>query len=244
MTFLSAGKGASVDGERWWRVRSLVLSATLAASLLGCAAGPTGAQGPAGSMGQGSVDGAFRCTPGAALCVGNRLWSCTLSGLDAVGGTNCNQLLGSATNPGTCQTSGCPSDAGACCERSKPTCVWNLTAPLATSGDTNNPPAGMLCAPPSSGNCASTPFTVVLNDALTCPATSVVLSISRAKAQPGSRLALPNPAVTLGAKGCFFWSGTVTWVSDVPAWKVQVDATCTKPADARIVVEGTFSGNL
>jgi hypothetical protein len=120
----------------------LALAAMLGTSFLGCtgaggAPGVQGASGPTGPMGPGaqgisvgfsggsSGDGGFHCAPGSFLCVGSRIWSCTLSGLDAVGGLDC----ASATVPSSCQASGCPDDAGACCVKNKSSCGWDQTEP-------------------------------------------------------------------------------------------------------------------
>jgi hypothetical protein len=64
--------------------------------------------------------------------------------------------------------------------------------------------------------------------------------------------ALPDPGVQLETSGfgatdggttyCSAWTGTITWTSDVPNWKVTFDATCSAGANNASLV-GTLQGN-
>jgi hypothetical protein len=185
--------------ERWWNVTRLVAT-VLVVTFLGCTSaasngsagpqgptGPTGPTGPAGSgFGGGSGDGGSSngplCTPGGLFCDGHTIWNCTRSGLDGYAPTDCS-AEGSATNPSTCGTSGCPGDAGACCQSATPVCQWNLTGPVALSGSTLVPGGGGGCTPPHAPTACNGSFTVSLNTGdwpTGCPSSVIALTISDA----------------------------------------------------------------
>ncbi len=177
------------------------------------------------------------CSPGSSFCNGNTLWQCNLAGTDGSAPLDCSSQ-GSTANPSTCQASGCPEDAGSCCLRASPTCAWTVTAPVMSSGQTGHPltvadEQGSYCAPPTPiGPCGGGTFAVQFGDASVCPAVGIDLYMTRGSGASGSGtvapgiLNLPTAGVSLVTTGCSSWTGTIDWVSDVPNWKVQINATC------------------
>jgi hypothetical protein len=221
------------------------------ALVISCSGGPpqsmamTSGGGPGGGNGGNSSGGGgsgFQCTPGAPFCDGNTLWNCTRSGSDAWGQADCT-ASGSATNPGICGTT-CPAGAAACCARSQPTCTWDVTTPFAASGNTNTPTTVSACGPPTTPPCSGGgSFVVIVSDLTVCPVGSIVLEIDRTRFKPGN-LTLPAAGLTLGSGGCYAWSGTIDWISDVPSWSVQVNATCTTTGMTGITTNATLSGTI
>jgi hypothetical protein len=197
-----------------------------------------------------AMPAAITCNPGEALCVGDQLGSCTLGGHDAVLLQDC-RLAGTSTNPGHCATTGCAAGARACCARVDEPCAYAVSSPTVQNGGTStcippvislNPSCGTLSfialgAPPASANVCST-------DTFEFAGT-----IDRSKHVAGTTFAPVNTDSFLFvqsamgvARVCSSWTGTVHWASDVPAWRVEVDLTCS--SDASIHVVGTFHGTL
>ena len=216
------------------------------------ATGATGATGPTGPQGPPGPGTGITCTPGQPFCDSAWLWTCTRSGLDATGGSDCAGR-GTATNPTGCFTSGCPSGAAACCRHSKSMTVWNLTAPVMTGAAYEEYWTG---GSNWMSTCAADPsFTVDLSLSVSsCPSEyfDVYLSIPRSSFSPGSVITLPNASVQLSAgslsgytvTGCYNWTGTVTWTSDLPSYSVSIDATCTQSGRLPTRLQGTISGDL
>lgn len=178
------------------------------------------------------------------------LYTCTRSGEDQTG-YDCAQF-GGAYSCRPCSR----LDGGVCCETlaaaTGPRCKFSLTAPDVTSGSDYSPPNN--CSAPSA--CTADTFTVGTSHIVSaCPSKSysVYFTVDRAKAPFGTSYALPRAGIALsysvtGAPGCYKWSGSMNLVSDVPSWKVVVDATCTdtdsdgKPIMVRVT--GEFSGTV
>jgi hypothetical protein len=208
--------------------------------------GAVGHDGPTTSV-DGPAPTAVTCNPGEELCNGNHLWSCTLSGHDATHVEDCG-AGGTATNPGTCATLGCPGGGHACCKREGEPCEYSVTSPLGVAG---------TCFPPQATlnpSCGSLSFSVVMFPA---PAPNVcssdifevIVSIDRTKHavgtgfSPGTSDVLLYAATTMGVSAsCSSWTGNVQWISDVPSWRVDVDLTCTTTGTIHLV--GTFHGKL
>lgn len=226
--------------------------------------GPPGPVGPPGPGGQGFVpldgggtanDAGLLCTPAAMFCEGNRLWTCTRSGLDAIGGADC-AAAGSTNNPRICATTGClppPYSNGACCRPSKKLCAWSITAPEVLSGDQydTNPLADQQCTV-SGGACAGDPLAVYFTRKVSvCPAVNYYVTLQLKRPFTAAQaVTLPSTNVTLylthtdPTKGCTAWTGIVTPVSDVPSYSVSIDATCSETGKSAIRVTGTFSGDI
>ncbi len=214
-------------------------------------AGPQGPQGPPGPAGGGGGPGTgITCKPLQSHCEGSMLYTCTRSGQDETG-FDCAQN-GSAYTCKACSR----LDGGPCCEldpvATPPRCKFALTAPDVISGVDYSAPN--YCSAPSA--CTADPFTVNLAHVISaCPSKSytVYFTIDRTKAPFGAMYALPRAGINLvysvtGAPGCYAWSGSMNLVSDVPNWKVVVNATCTdtdnsgKPVTAKVA--GEFSGTV
>ncbi|MCY1003937.1 hypothetical protein OWM54_43015 [Myxococcus sp. MISCRS1] len=189
--------------------------------------------------------------PGKAFCDEGTLWQCTKTGRDAVNAVPCTG--GSASNPVGCFTSNCGS-AAACCRWTRAPIYYDFLAPFVAKGDfhvydghVNASPVGQTCSLDPVFNASLTIYPA----AGVCPArqaATVNVGIVRASASPGQTITLPSPAVSLSAfdaagVSCFAFSGTVTWHSDVPNWRVTIDATCsTVGKDLR--VRGELGGRL
>lgn len=184
-------------------------------------------------------------------CDGTILYTCTRSGQDEVG-YDCAQYGGAYS----CGAK-CPGDAGACCvydsAKTAPRCKFTVTSPYVGSGsDYLTPPD--ICSAPS--GCAANTFSASFSHITsTCPSASVstYFSVDRAKAPFGPTYTLPTSGITINysvtnSPGCSKWSGTMKLISDVPNWKVAIDAICTdtdntgKPVAVRVT--GDFSGTV
>src|SRR4051812_46325383 len=149
------------------------------------APGPQGAVGPQGPPGSSVAGGGAPCPANKPFCDRTLLWTCTRNGNDAILGQDCSTayvLFGiSASNPGRCISTGCPYGASACCFLTKPTCVWNVTAPITSAGTSYYPAyvdAHSYCVPSSSIPCpgqGSFSFYWVQSTG-TCPQTSYYAS--------------------------------------------------------------------
>lgn len=111
------------------------------------------------------------------------------------------------------------------------------------------------CYAPTS--CLSTDdFTVQMgitgNEIVTCGAvfTTLVIRVTRPLTTPGQVFTLPNSRASIflfaddNAGQCSNWTGTVTWHSEVPAWSVSVNATCSETGKGHIQIVGTYSGEV
>jgi len=198
------------------------------------------------------------CTPGESFCEGATLWACTHSGTDAVRSARCKG--GDPSNPVGCHSTGCGEDETACCRTAQPTCRWDVTSPIVSAGVTysnsfNSPVTntgyGFYCY--TQFNCATDDRLVVQwtnPQFASCDASvkSASVYIQRPLTTPGQVFTLPNNKVqvylTAGDpnQGCSTWTGSVTWDSDLPNWKVRVDATCSATGKSHIKLVGTYSG--
>ncbi len=220
--------------------------------------GATGPQGPAGPPGPagGASDGGYACKPLSSWCEGSFLYTCTRSGLDQTG-YNCGQYSNDLYDY-VCAPK-CPGqDAGTpCCALTyKGTrCAFNLTAPEVIQGNSGTPNTN--CGAPAA--CAQDPeLSFYVNRTLqACPSRTYYLrvDVERGKVPFGVATALPNPGVYLsysstggGPASCSQWTGTLTPVSDVPNWRVNVNASCTsKLSDGGVnpvQVQGSFNGTV
>jgi hypothetical protein len=197
------------------------------------------------------ADAGFSCVPLSHHCEGDMLYTCTRSGRDEIG-SNCADSSGSGytyTCDPTCATS---PKQGACCKYTSNTlpnvCQYALTNPAIS---------GTNCTGPTVSTCALVPFSVSLYDSVgTCPARtySVNLSFDRAKVQLGIAQPITNLDILSfsgqladgGMDSCAYYGGssssiggTLTLVSDLPNWKVSIDAGCLNPG---IKLQGEFSG--
>jgi hypothetical protein len=195
----------------------------------------------------GTAPPSVTCNPGEMICNGNHLWSCTLSGHDATHVEDCI-AEGTASNPSTCITSGCPGGNAACCKRSDDPCVYSVTSPVAMVG-TCTPPQATL-----NTTCGTLSFVVFTTPA---PAPNVCsldifevfAAIDRMKHAVGTSFSLGAgdaviySATTIGVPAnCSVWTGTVHWISDIPSWRVDLDLTCTTSSAIHLV--GMFHGTL
>jgi hypothetical protein len=219
--------------------------------------GPKGDTGPAGPMGPAGESPQV-CTPGESFCEGTKLWACTRSGTDAVLTRGCSG--GTATNSIGCYATQCLGGATACCRGEKASCRWNFTHPatskevflstttLAMAGE------GHCQVPSACGtNGDFSTFFMVMADGSTCGAafSSVSFGIRRPIPAPNYVYTLPDARVWSlalsapdAANGCSKWTGTLTWNSDAPSWKLSVDATCSETGKGHIKLVGTYSGEL
>lgn len=220
--------------------------------------GPRGDTGPAGPMGPVGESPEI-CTPGEFFCEGTRLWACTRSGTDAVLNTKC--AGGTTTNPTGCFTTACAPGDAACCRTEKPTCQWTMSRPITSTGAGYEnayggvvTPESYYCYAPSSCLATDT-FTVQMgitgNESITCGAvfSMLVIRVTRPMTTPGQVFTLPNSRVSLSlyadenGRACSNWTGTVTWHSEVPAWSVSVNATCSETGKSHIQLVGSYSGD-
>jgi hypothetical protein len=195
----------------------------------------------------GTPPATINCNPGELLCNNGHLWSCTLSGHDANHVLDCAGQ-GTTTNPASCSTSACPNGATACCTRQDSTCSYSLTSPFALQGDTCTPPT--LTEMPTCGKLAFNLVEIPQPAPNVCSSdiTEVIVSLDRATHTPGSTFALASGdsvlyvAVQGGVStSCSGWTGNVHWISDVPAWRVDFDLTCTT---GTLHLVGSFHGTL
>lgn len=227
--------------------------------------GPDGVPGTLGishSAGGAATD----CSPGALFCDGGSVWRCHRSGLDASLAADC-ATYGTATNPGVCTTDArcAPGDA-VCCALQKPNCSWNLLAPTSSEGQLAGGTAAPLgyCMAPSPPAAASPPDACGVTPAprassyvyVTIPSTAcqptptrIQIDLDRSLLAPAATaITLPNAAVwmyltTPGfSRSCSTWTGTITWLSDVPSWRVKVNATCSDGTGRTLV--GEFWGDV
>lgn len=243
--------------------------------------GPTGPQGPAGPAGMNGSNGAngmngnspdggsggsgppgvwSNCTPTTSFCDTNRLWTCTRSGVDAIGGYDCAIYGGSTTNPYVCSATTCPATSnGACCRQTLSTCDWNIGGTLSFSGTMLPPTAGGSCSAPSAipTGCAANVGlfngTLVYTISTMCPATTylVQFSIPRPSYAAGATITMPATGVsaqlydsTDTTKSCTQWTGTMMWNSDVPTWKVTFNLTCSEAGKTGVTMTGTMQGTI
>ncbi|MBN8467378.1 hypothetical protein JYJ95_12715 [Corallococcus exiguus] len=85
----------------------------------------------------------------------------------------------------------------------------------------------------------------------TCPVMagrSVQVFIERPLPPIGQVLTLPNPQIKVYSGGtptsCSAWKGTFIIHSDVPHWRVSIDATCSEPNALDVRLVGTVSGDV
>ncbi len=194
------------------------------------------------------------CTPAESFCDGAKLWTCTYTGKDATFATDC-AAQGSATNPSTCATTGCPSSSKACCRRAMPLWKWNFSQPaLVGEAYVANYDPGSTYIPVSKACTGGSGFgftsATLVRAPSTCPTTTIYI-------QPGfDRKKLPNVGVnypfptdgmglsaTVGDVGCYNWTGTMRLDSDLPNWSVTINATCADAGKGSFKVIGTMSGN-
>lgn len=235
-------------------------------------AGPTGAQGPQGERGApgqaaatptGSPDlagttglppQAVTCAPGADFCAtSTRVATCTLSGSDAVLGADC-VAQGSATNPASCATSGCPGGHSACCRRQSPLWKWNLTAPE-LSGETYTPstdPGSFFFT--VDHVCGGASFelrsVIMVRPLSACPRNdaSIAISFQRYNVRQGSTVDLSSSDVDMvynvAGDECRSWTGSIRIDSDLPSWQVTINAQCFRGSGAPpLSLTGTLGGN-
>ena len=176
--------------------------------------------------------------------------TCTLSGADAVLGTDCT-TAGSPTNAATCVTTGCPAGQAACCRRTKQLYKWNFSQPalvgevyVAGSDPNVSVGIGKGCA----GSAIGLAYAILSRTLSVCPsnATTIYPIFDRAVIGAGATLTLPATGFTLiynsAAAQCTAWSGTARLDSDVPDWSITLNATCTSGALTGTQVVGSMSG--
>lgn len=226
--------------------------------------GTNGTNGANGSNPDGGLVGTTTsCTPAQSFCEGNRLWTCTKSGADATGGQDCTGQS-TANNPYICSTTNCPYyfNTGACCRPTKATCNWNITGPTNLTGmlfGTFGPTQGYSCSTPTAipPSCTPTVGTFYVNissvHASACPPANdgIYVNIDRTKATVGQTITLPATGVNVfyttandTTKSCSAWTGTVTWNSDVPSYKVTLSLTCSEQGKTGVSVSGTIQGDV
>ncbi len=186
------------------------------------------------------------CPSAPASCQGNDRVYCSGTG-QAAYKQNCSAYSTSATNPAICATDHCASNwsDGVCCRSQFPQCKWAFTTPVAISGEDYASSCGTVSP------CAGTPFSIYFSRATqTCPDRSYTarLTVDLDAVNPGDTVTLPNAAVTLDSYGngvdCDTWTGTVTWVSDPPAWKMTLNTVCSETGESTHTVVGSLSGTL
>jgi hypothetical protein len=165
----------------------------------------------------------------------------------------------SPTNPYVCTTVGCEStDHGACCRPSMPLCTWTLAGTFTSTGTTTFPPATESCQGPygqqtPAPGCPNIFYAqVTVNDSAMCPPQFHILSVylDRASVSAGQTVTLPNAAIKLqlndiepGTKSCQAWTGSLTFDSDVPSWKVSFNVTCSENNKTDVTLSGSIQGN-
>ncbi|NNC07315.1 collagen-like protein [Corallococcus exiguus] len=200
-----------------------------------------------------SLLGAVVCEPGRAFCDGAHLFSCSRSGRDAFSLGAC--AGGSDNNPVGCFTTDCSGGATACCRPAKATCDWSFTSP-AISGQTyvfdEKRDKENYCVAPST--CDQNSFTFYIAPPKTtgsCPemvGRSVHVIIGRPLPLAGQVVTLPDSRVIIHSGSatiaCSAWRGTLIVHSDVPSWRVSIDATCSNPGSSDIRIVGSASGDV
>jgi hypothetical protein len=191
------------------------------------------------------------CTPGQSFCTGTHLATCTLSGADAVLGDDC-AAQGSATNPASCATTGCPAGQAACCRRQNPLSTWSFSQP-AESGQAylTNTTAGNVWISVGT-TCVGSGLKLQSADLIrslsTCPsnAFNVLAEFDRTMISSGTSYPLPTTgitfAATVGTVSCYQWSGTIEITADLPNWSLNINATCTT-ASTTLSIIGTMGGS-
>ncbi len=232
------------------------------------ATGPAGSNGTNGSNGMngttpdgGVAPSTTSCSPTQAFCENNRVWYCTKSGADAFGGGDCAASANSsANNPYSCATAGCPIGQTACCKPAKPVYIINIggAIPFAATSYVSGDIAGLGYIPiamPAPGCANMTAFFEYFNSSMvaigSCTASTVgvTTSILRSAVSPGTAITMPSPNVSLSlnssdpTKSCSAWTGTVTWDSDVPSWKITYNVTCSQVGKTGVTLTGTISGD-
>jgi hypothetical protein len=170
-----------------------------------------------------------------------------MSGADAIFGQDCT-TAGSATNPASCTTTGCPSGQTACCRRQNPLWKWNFTQPaLAGASYVAGGPVSLGVAGECVGSSIGLYYASINEASTACPTNGFTLTtiFTRPPVSVGSTITLPSSDVTIGTaingSACGGqWAGTIRIDSDLPNWSVTINATCPSPA-ASIV--GTMSGS-
>lgn len=207
--------------------------------------GEVGPIGPKGDTGPAGPAGALPkvCTPDEAFCEGATMRVCTRTGRDSVRLATC---AGSASNAGKCIAK-C-ADGEPCCGREKATCTAAMTHPVGftveTFGTDANPdPAGNCTVSASPCPGAGWLSVRVVGQPGGCgTAYDYAISYDRNRIGPGQSVPLPSAAVGVTAFGCVAWAGDATFWTDVPGWKVSIDAACTAgPANGRRL-RGVISG--
>lgn len=134
------------------------------------------------------------------------------------------------------------------------TCQYAFTAPASFSGDNSS----QSCSAPSSCSAQPSVSAFVSHRLSRCPdaSRSISIELDRTKLTVGVPVTLPNADVRLSYNesnngtrvlSCYSstsWIGSVTLVSDVPAWKIRLNATCAKADDNKpnFSLTGEISG--
>jgi hypothetical protein len=180
--------------------------------------------------------------------------TCTLSGADAVLGVNCTSS-GTATNPSSCVTTGCPNGETACCRRQRPVWEWNLTDPIAFTGQSYvvyyDPQGTYISTGKSCSNNGLILYYAYLTRGLSgCPRNDLsvnVVFVDRNVVTAGASITMPSPAVSLTVNNagvtCSAWTGTVRLVSDLPTWSISYNVQCSEAGKTGLRVVGIVSGN-
>jgi hypothetical protein len=195
------------------------------------------------------------------------LWSCEIGGNDASYLYDCSTIPDplsipiSANNPLSCYTTLCTgayaigNGGPGCCRYQKPLCQTNWTSltgydavaywPYAIMGSNPTitfPINFQVCTPPNLGSqfhADANVYNPMTSNAVYLSVTFLRSSYTVGQTIPwASGVGMLNLA---GAGGCSDWTGTVTWVSDVPNWGLGFNLTCSgKPG---ITVVGTLTGS-
>jgi hypothetical protein len=227
--------------------------------------GATGANSSAsttGSSGSGSgSSGSISCTPADQLCVGSTVYKCLLSGKDASEVIDCASIptnAGDSTeNPFGCFTNHCTASSiapgtGACCRKTQPTCVSDVTSNAAFSFSSWDVSGSPLCNRGnfSAGVGDSEPLLYVTDQLPSGDSVNVILPLLKSVIAPGGSASIASLAagagnafmleLKQGSASCSSWQGTVYFDTDIPSWKVRLDLTCA--AGGGLALAGTFSG--
>ncbi|REG37398.1 hypothetical protein ATI61_101382 [Archangium gephyra] len=185
------------------------------------------------------------------FCDGERLSFCMRSGKDAISPEPCP--TGSTNNPVSCHQDRCGFGEAACCRTQKPTCRWNLSAPV-VSGESyqggESTGTGSCSAPSSCGD-----FGVYMSlgssSSDSCSPSSGGSNFNFRIERPitaGEVIPMTDPRVDMSyykeGRSCFSWTGTITIVRDVPNWAVSMDVTCADTGKGDLQVKGDFSGDI
>jgi hypothetical protein len=182
---------------------------------------------------------ASSCAPATDFCDAGRIWMCTRSGSDA-------SLLQVCSASEVCATTECPAGRAACCRRSKPACVAALTAPStinATAYGTAPGADGSTCVALTGCN----DFTVGWFGPPTAAACGTSSDYVYIRIPRPWVAAPPLNSVSVNYQGkagsCAAWTGSISWQSDVPSWKVTLNLTCSETNKSGIKLIGVFSGD-